>query len=138
MCRQDVIRIGSWKHALVGTDGLPSRMEENGHPRAFGAFPRALRLYVEELGLFTLEEMVHRMTGAAAERLNLPDKGLVRPGYDADFLLVDMARFRDEATYRRSNRTASGLKAVYVSGQAAWADGRLTGYRGGRFIRRRA
>ena len=121
----------------MGTDGLLGKPDENGHPRAFGSFPRAIRYYVFEKGLFTLEDMVRRMTGMTAERLKLQNKGLIREGYDADIVLVNMEKFRDTATYERSNTTTVGVEAVFVNGNIAYRNGALTDGFFGRAARRK-
>lgn len=91
-------------------EGLP-------HPRAYGTFPRVLGTYVRELNLLTLEEAIHRMTGLAAWRLGLQDRGLIRAGYKADVVLFDARRVDDRATYETPHRYPSGIEWVIVNGQ---------------------
>src|SRR5690606_931906 len=87
------------------------------HPRAYGTFPRVLGTYVRELGLISLEEAVHRMTGLAAWRLGLPDRGLIRAGYKADLVLFDAQRVEDRATYDAPHCYPAGIEWVIVNGQ---------------------
>ena len=47
------------------------------HPRAYGTFPRILGRYVREEHALTLEAAVRKMTGVAAERLGLRDRGIL-------------------------------------------------------------
>ena len=61
MDEADVQRIMAYPHSMIGSDGLPH--DEHPHPRLWGTFPRVLGRYVRELGLLTLEDAVHRMTG---------------------------------------------------------------------------
>ena len=61
---------------------------EKPHPRAWGTFPRYLGHYVRELGVLGLEDCIHHLTGRAAARLNLVDRGLVRVGHHADLVAV--------------------------------------------------
>ena len=68
-------------------------------PRAWGTFPRYLGHYVRDLGLLGLEECVNHLTGRAAQRLRLADRGLVRDGYAADLVLFDPAVVTDTATF---------------------------------------
>src|SRR5262249_57742192 len=74
-------------------------LTEHGHqnPASYGTFPRVLHTYVRE-GLFSLEEAVRKMTGAAAERLGWSDRGFVRRGCAADLVVLDPAALRDTAT----------------------------------------
>ena len=80
-----------------GSDGL--LVGAKPHPRAWGTFPRYLGHYCRELGVFSLEECVGHLTGRAAARLRLADRGLVRPGYAADLVLFDPDTVADTATY---------------------------------------
>jgi N-acyl-D-amino-acid deacylase len=119
---------------LAGSDGL--LVGARPHPRAWGTFPRYLGHYVRDLGLLTLEECVARLTGRAARRLGLADRGLVRPGYAADLVLFDPATVADTATYDEPRRWCVGIPYVYVNGVAVVADGRPTGALPGRVLRR--
>jgi len=87
------------------------------HPRAYGTFPRVLGAYVRELGMLSLEEAIHRMTGLAAWRLGLPDRGLIRPGYKADLVIFDAQHIADLATYDTPQTYPSGIQWVIVNGQ---------------------
>ncbi len=108
--------VARYPHSVIGTDGLLGKPGENGHPRAFGTFPRAICYYVKEKGIFTLAEMIHRMTGLPAERLGLRDRGLVREGRKADLVLMDYASLHDRATYQDANLTTDGIRTVYLDG----------------------
>ena len=50
------------------------------HPREFGTTARILGRYVREQQLLTLEEAVRKMTSLPAQRLGVPDLGVIRPG----------------------------------------------------------
>jgi N-acyl-D-amino-acid deacylase len=99
----------------VETDTILTR---DGHqnPASFGTFPRVLAGYVRE-GLFSLEEAVRRMTGAAAERLDLRDRGFVRRGQAADLVVFDPARLADRATFERPDLPPEGIDDVFVNGR---------------------
>ena len=90
---------------------------ERGHqnPASYGTFPRVLSTYVEA-GLFGLEEAVHKMTGAAAERLGWRDRGFLRPGAAADLVVLDRAELRDRASFEEPSRFPDGIEHVFVNG----------------------
>lgn len=90
--------------------------EGHQNPASFGTFPRVLSTYVRE-GLFSLEEAVRKMTGAAAERLRLPDRGTLRLGAAADLVVLDGARLRDRATFERPADGPEGIEHVFVNGR---------------------
>ncbi|WP_394769986.1 amidohydrolase family protein [Lacisediminihabitans sp.] len=113
---------------LVG--GLP-------HPRGWGTFPRYLGHYCRDLGLFSLEECIHHLTGRPASRLRLSERGLVRPGYAADLVLFDPLTVRDVATYDHPKRAPEGIRSVLVNGVFAIDDGQPTGAIAGGALRLR-
>lgn len=116
-----------------GSDGL--LVGERPHPRAWGTFPRYLGRYVRELGVLGLEECVAHLTGRAARRLRLPDRGLVREGYAADLVLFDPSTVADAATFDQPRRAATGIPYVLVNGVAVIDDGRHTGALAGHSVR---
>jgi len=105
--------------------------DKHPHPRLWGTFPRILGHYVREVGLFSLEQAIHKMTGMTAARFGLHDRGLLKEGYAADLVLFDAEKIKDTATYEHPIRAAEGIAAVYVNGQPA-----LEGARAGRLLRR--
>ncbi|MFE2727029.1 amidohydrolase family protein [Kitasatospora sp. NPDC059327] len=118
----------------VGSDGL--LVGARPHPRAWGTFPRYLGHYSRELGVLTLEQTIARMTGRPAARLGLDRRGRIAPGFHADLVLFDPERVQDGATFERPRRPAVGIEYVYVNGTAVVAQGRTTGARPGRALRR--
>jgi N-acyl-D-amino-acid deacylase len=119
-----------------GSDGL--LVGAKPHPRAWGTFPRYLGHYCRDLGVFSLEECVGHLTGRAAARLGLRDRGLVREGHAADLVLFDPDTVADAATYDHPRRPAAGIPYVLVNGTVAVDDGERTDAVAGRALRRRA
>jgi N-acyl-D-amino-acid deacylase len=117
-----------------GSDGL--LVGAKPHPRAWGTFPRYLGHYSRDLGLLSLEETVHHLSGRPAARLKLHNRGLIREGYAADVVLFDPETVRDEATFENPRRAATGIHYVFVNGTAAVDGGQPTGARAGRALRR--
>ncbi len=74
-------------YTMIGSDGLPN--DPLPHPRLWGAFPRVLGHYSRDVGLFPLEEAVHKMTGLTASRFGLEGRGCVRRGHHADLVLFN-------------------------------------------------
>ncbi|CAM3411916.1 N-acyl-D-amino-acid deacylase family protein [Isoptericola cucumis] len=108
------------------------------HPRAWGTFPRYLARYVRELGVLTLADCVHHLTGRPAARLGLTDRGLVRPGHAADLVLFDPDTVQDTATFDDPRQQATGIDHVLVDGVAVIDDGTRTDALPGRAVRRGA
>jgi N-acyl-D-amino-acid deacylase len=120
--------------AMIGTDS--TFLGEKPSPRTYGSYPRILGQFVREEALLSLEEAVHRMTGAPAARLGLRDRGLLRDSFAADLVVFDPATVRANATYDEPRRFPSGIEQVIVNGQVVLADGEPTGARPGRALRR--
>jgi N-acyl-D-amino-acid deacylase len=104
-------------------------LTSHGHhnPASFGTYPRILGHYVRELGLLTLENAVRKMTGAAAERMRLRARGLVRPGCAADLCIFDPATVGCAADARVPARDVVGIAHVLVNGRAVVERGRWCG-----------
>jgi len=130
MHEDDVRRVLAFPGALIGSDGLPH--DRFPHPRLWGTFPRVLARYVREAGLLTLEEAVHRMTGAAARVFGLRHRGVVEPGACADLMLFSPESVLDRADFERPERPAAGIDLVIVGGEVVWRAGEPTGARPGR------
>jgi N-acyl-D-amino-acid deacylase len=76
------------------------------------------------------------MTGLTAKTFGLADRGLIRKGMAADITLFDEKTVGDAATFESPIRAAPGIGTVIVNGSVAWRDGRTTGMRAGRVLRR--
>ena len=76
MDEADVQRILAFAPTMIGSDGLPH--DAFPHPRLWATFPRVLGHYSRELGLFSLEQAVHKMTGLTAQTFGLADRGVLR------------------------------------------------------------
>jgi N-acyl-D-amino-acid deacylase len=136
MDEEDVRRVIEFPHSMIASDGLPN--DNHPHPRLWGTFPRVLGRYSRELGLITLEDAVHRMTGLPAAVFGLTGRSILAPGNFADLVIFDPKTVRDRAEFDRPTEPAAGIDAVYVNGRAIVKDGAATGARPGRALRRQA
>ncbi|MGE3273753.1 MAG: amidohydrolase family protein [Vicinamibacterales bacterium] len=127
MSEGDIERIMRQTWTMTCTDGdLVPMGEGKPHPRAYGAFPRKIRLYVEERGVVDLPFAVRSMTSLPATVFGLADRGVLRAGAFADVLVFDPASLRDTATYQDPHQLAVGIQWAVVNGQLVRADGRPT------------
>jgi len=129
MDEADVQQILSADFAMIGSDGVPTPGKP--HPRIAGCFAKVLGHYSRDLGLFSLEEAVRKMTSLPADRFNLGDRGLVAEGKIADLVVVDPATVIDKATYESPLDAPTGIPAVLLGGQVAVRNGVDTGLRVG-------
>ncbi len=134
MDEADVKTVMAHPTTMIGSDGVPAGGKP--HPRLYGCFARVLGRYVREERVLDLPTAIHRMTGMPAAKFQLVDRGVIRPGAFADLVVFDPARIEDVATYDEPRRAPMGIRAVYVNGAAVARDGRHTGARAGRALRR--
>ena len=134
MDEADVKTVMAHPTTMIGSDGVPAGGKP--HPRLYGCFVRVLGHYVREAKVLDLATAIHRMTGMPAAKFELLDRGVIRPGAFADLVVFDPARIADVATYDEPRRPPAGIHAVYVNGIAVAREGRHTGARPGRALRR--
>lgn len=136
MHEEDVERVIAHPRTMIGSDGLPH--DRHPHPRLWGAFPRVFARYWRERRLFTLEQAVHKMTGMTARNFRIEGRGLLRAGACADVVVFDPRRIADTATYEQPVSPSTGIAAVYVNGERAYAeaDGLRLQARAGRMLTR--
>ena len=113
----------------------PETAEGLTHPRSYGTFPRILGKYVREEGVLRLEDAVRKMSSAVATRLNIEDRGLVKPGMYADLALFDPETVNDAATFEEPHQLSVGMTHVVVNGVIVVRHGRHTGATPGRAVR---
>jgi N-acyl-D-amino-acid deacylase len=139
MSEENLKRFYSLPYVMVGSDSSsrsfsgPTRRGKP-HPRGFGSFPRFLSKYAEACG--GLAEALRRITMLPAGTFGLLKRGVIRSGYFADVVVFDPERITDEATYEDPYRKPAGIRHVIVNGRVVASDGKMTGERPGRVLRR--
>ena len=93
-----------------------------------------LRHHVRERKFLSLEEAIHKLTGASANRLGLFDRGLIREGSAADLVLFDPDRIHDRATLEAPHLYPEGIDYVWVNGRLTLDRGNHTGAKSGRVL----
>ncbi len=134
MREDDVQRILSYPHTMIGSDGLPH--DHHPHPRLWGAFPRVLGHYCREQKLFSLSEAIRRMSKLSADNFGLTQRGRLAVDCWADVVVFDPDTIADRATFSDPKQAATGIHWVLVNGEIALADGAPTSQRAGVFLHR--
>jgi N-acyl-D-amino-acid deacylase len=116
MADADVEQVLKWDKSLIASDSLHDQAQMP-HPRLYGTFPRILAKYVRAEKLLTLEEAVRKMTSFPARRFKLAGRGLLAPGYAADFVVFDPATISERASYSEPKRFPEGISHVVVNGR---------------------
>ncbi|MEM2094857.1 MAG: amidohydrolase family protein, partial [Candidatus Bathyarchaeia archaeon] len=134
--------VKAFRHPLMvlGSDGwafAPYGVLHIGkpHPRCYGTYPKTLGLFSRDLGILPLEEAVKKMTSAAARRLLITDRGVVKEGYKADITIFNPETIADNATYREPHQYPSGIEYVIVNGKLTIDRGKHTGVLAGEVLR---
>jgi N-acyl-D-aspartate/D-glutamate deacylase len=132
MKEADIERLMAWPFIDFCTDGGL----DGTHPRGFGSFPRLLGRYVREQRVVALEDAIRKMTSQAAANVGLRERGRLEEGSFADLVLFDPATVLDRATAQEPQATSVGIETVWVNGRIVYEDGRPSGRRPGRVLRR--
>jgi N-acyl-D-amino-acid deacylase len=137
MSEENTARILAHPLGMICSDGSVYAPDHSGspHPRSYGTFPRVLGHYVREEKVMPLETAIHKMTGMPARKIQLADRGVIRPGAYADLVAFDPVTVKDEATFTNPKRTPTGISTVVVNGTVTVEDGALTGNLAGRPVR---
>ncbi len=120
--------------SMVGSDAL--LIGDYPSPRTYGCFPIILAEYVREERFLSLPDAIRKMTSFPAQRLGLPDRGLLRDGFKADVVVFDPRTVKTPATRTQPKQLPVGIDYVIVNGQIVIDQGKHTGVLAGRAIRR--
>lgn len=122
------------KHPLVlicSDGGLTGR-----HPRGYGTFPRVLSHYVRAAEALSLPEAIAKMTGRSATQLGITDRGVIAVGKKADLTIFDPRTIQDRGVPANAAQAPVGVTHVIVNGTLVMDDGKMTGARAGKGLRR--
>jgi N-acyl-D-amino-acid deacylase len=126
---------------MIGSDGsamapVGKAAEAQPHPRSYGAHARVFAHYVRERKLFDLPTAVKKMTSMPAEQIGLADRGRLARGMKADLVAFDAEAVEDRASFAEPHQYATGITYVLVNGSLVVDQGRHTGARPGRVLRK--
>lgn len=108
------------------------------HPRAFGAFPKYLRLVLSGEIPISFEEAISNITSRPAEKFRLCGRGKLANGYYADLVLLDLDVLQDRATLDSPRQLSTGVQHLFVNGVHTVDNGAIASTEGGRFVPRAA
>jgi N-acyl-D-amino-acid deacylase len=127
-------RFVSHPMSMVGSDAL--LIGDFPSPRTYGCFPIILSEYVREERSMSLPYAIRKMTSFPAQRLGLPDRGLLRDGMKADVVVFNPRTVRTPATRREPKQFPIGIEYVITNGQVVVDRAEHTGVLAGRALRR--
>ena len=122
-----IARLMQHPAAIFASDSWP---EPGGHqnPAAYGTFPRFLHK-ARERGNISLESAVHKMTGSAATRFRLNERGRLQEGCAADVVVFDW-NVVDDGANESGDAAPSGIEHVFVNGEPILEAGQVRAVRG--------
>jgi N-acyl-D-amino-acid deacylase len=120
--------------SMVGSDAL--LIGDFPSPRTYGTFPIILSEYVREERWMKLPDAIRKMTSFPAQRLGLPDRGLLRDGFKADVVVFDPKTVKAPGTRTQPKQLPIGIDYVVVNGRVVVDSGKHTGTLAGRALRR--
>ncbi len=135
MSEGDITHIMKQPWTMTSSDGGLGPMNVGKpHPRAYGAFPRKLRLYVRERGVIDWPFAIRSMTSLPAGVFGMKDRGTIRVGAWADMVIIDPAQVADKATYTEPHQLSVGIDTIVVNGRVARQNGAFTTTLAGRVV----
>jgi N-acyl-D-amino-acid deacylase len=135
---EDIRTLMRHEAVMIGSDGTamsPGGPKGGGpvHPRNYGTFARVIETYIGG-GVLSLPEGVHKMSGMAAWRLGLRDRGIIAPGAYADITVFDPNLVREKYTLTEAPGFPKGIPYVIVNGVITIDNSEHTGARAGKVI----
>ncbi|NLP10483.1 amidohydrolase family protein, partial [bacterium] len=106
------------------------------HPRSYGSFPRYLGHYVREKKILSMAEAIRRITSLPCNHFSIADRGVVQNGKFADLVILDPQTVIDQATFTAPHQYPKGILSVMVNGRMVIQNGRHSGQKAGRILRR--
>jgi N-acyl-D-amino-acid deacylase len=135
MSEKDIEHIMKQPWTMTSSDGdLGPMGVGKPHPRAYGAFPRKLRLYVRERGVVDWPFAIKSMTSLPAAVFGMKDRGVIRTGAWADIVVIDPSRVADLATYTEPHQLSMGIDDILVNGHVARSKGVFASTLAGRVV----
>jgi N-acyl-D-amino-acid deacylase len=136
MNEQDVRHVMRHPWVATASDGgvkIPGPTKP--HPRNYGTFPRKLAHYALKEKVIPVEQAIHSMTGLPASILSMADRGRIKSTMAADIAVFDPATIEAKATFDNPHQYATGIRYLFVNGEATVVKGYPTGSLPGRALR---
>jgi N-acyl-D-amino-acid deacylase len=124
----------SHPYSMVGSDAV--LLGDFPSPRTYGCFPVILGHYVRDEHFLSLPGAIRKMTSYPAQRLGIPDRGLLRDGFKADLVVFDPKAVAALATRTNPRQFPVGIEYVMVNGKVVVDANNQTDALPGRALRR--
>ena len=108
----------------------------DGHPRQYASFPMKYAKYVQRDRVIDLREFIRSSTGRTADIFRLDRRGYLKPGYFADVVVLNPAKYGPRADYVHPRVLSEGVDELWINGRSVIHGGALTGDAPGRVLLR--
>ena len=119
--------------SMVGSDAV--LLGDFPSPRTYGCFPVILAEYVREENQMSLPSAIRKMTSFPAQRLGIPDRGILRDGMKADITVFHPENVKAPATRTSPKQFPIGIEYVIVNGTLVVDNSEHTGALPGRALK---
>ena len=124
----------SHPYGMIASDAI--LFGEYPNPRSYRCFSIVLAEFVRAEKHLRLPEAIRKMTSFPAQRLGLPDRGLLRDGFKADIVVFNPDTVKTHATKDDPKHYPVVIEYVIVNGRVVIDRGEDTGALPGRGLRR--
>ena len=90
---------------------------------------------MQERHVIDFKTFIRQSTGLSADIFKLDRRGYLRPGYFADVVVFDPARYAPKADYVRPRELSVGVQTLLVNGALSIQDSKLTAVAAGRALK---
>ncbi|SCY51438.1 N-acyl-D-amino-acid deacylase family protein [Desulfoluna spongiiphila] len=118
----------------MASEGLLSQLPCSLH--TFDWVPLFLDEFVTKRRTLTIEEAIRRLTSVPARRVDISDRGMIKPGHHADIAIFETERFKPCATFANPRTYPKGMVHVLCNGEFVMKNGERQPANPGRVIRR--
>src|SRR5690606_22221371 len=106
------------------------------HPRSSGTFPEAIKKYSVDQELQSLSQAIYTSSGLTAEIFGIKKRGVLKLGNYADVLVIDLDKYKANATYEQPELYATGVKHVFVNGKHVIENDNFKGVLAGKALKK--
>jgi N-acyl-D-amino-acid deacylase len=92
----------------------------------------------EDVKTVISKEAIKKMTSLPANKVGLKNRGIIKEGYWADIVIFNPDKIKDKATFEDPHQYPEGIYYVIVNGQIAVDNGKITGLKPGKILKRQS
>ncbi len=135
---QSIEKILNHDLMCFGTDALYSGDEASNlptHPRTYQAAVHLINVYYKKRNSIELVKLINKMTKVGAERFNIKNRGVIKEGYYADLVVLDLDNLQDYSDNEDNQIPPDGIDYVFVNGNLVYKNKEIVNSNSGRIIR---